>query len=286
MNEDDIFKEILALQEDREYQLEDRPARRFFDNCQKYLDIKFDCLTKNDNDPPDFILNRNSEIINLEVTTFTDKYIFQKNAFFSTLESIANPLFMKYKDLLPKGKYLLYYFPSSKIDSGKSFGLELPDFKYKTNKKHLEKYLEKEIPIWLKEYKIDNQYYFPILDNKGNQIGKINILKIADSNETILLIFPQKISRFEKWGIEELKNKLQEIISQKDNAYKDKKELFSKYKGPWWLLISDIDNLMNTNFLDFNISEIRLSSIVFQRVFLIHSKTTNYKIDELFLEPV
>jgi hypothetical protein len=102
-----------------------------------------------------------------------------------------------------------------------------------------------------------------IINDGGDQIGKLTISKLCEAKKTRISMWQQVIRLENKWTLKDLEDRLQKIVNKKENKY------INKHKGIWWLLISDRGNLMNTTDLDFNTSDISLKVKFFEKIFLI-----------------
>jgi len=244
----DLIEYWKKLENDFKYQNEIQPARRFFNNFEKYFGVAFKSLKTNENDPPDFFLVINDDKeINLEVTTFDEKRLSKHNSFFNTLESLVEPLIEKNLQLLPKGSYLIFYTPGSQDASEfEKIRIEIPDFKYKISRNDLEKFLIENIPRFFKQFKDKSNNTLHIVNKDNNQIGKLHLSRMVEAEETNYLLFHQKYVRFENWERDEFFVKLQETINKKEEKYLRNEEILKQNNYPWWLLISDLHGRMGT----------------------------------------
>lgn len=247
-NSKEYLARLIELEDDDKWVNEIAPACAFFEYAPEYLKSNFIDMKKNDKDPPDFYLElKKDSIVNLEVTALLYEIIPRTNKFFKRLEEIVLPLIHKHKNLLPAGVYSIIPFSDTRPLSGIK----------------LEEVLKQGIPKWFRKYAEDGDRDFYITDNSGVRIGRLSISKLCESKEINMSIWPQGVHLDNKWTLEELQNRLQQIVDKKEDKY------INKHDGIWWLLISDRGNLMNTTNLDFDLSDILLKVKFFSKVFLV-----------------
>ena len=267
----ELWEYIIKTGNDPDYQKEGKPAFLFSLLAPKVLDIKFHEMVKNENDPPDFLLRKEEELTNLEITSLADEFYWQKNAFFKKVEMIASDAISKNKHFLPNGIYMIFYIPTSQVPPPKpKFWIPLPDFKHKIKRHYLMRILTETISQWFKDYNNDNTCTrCPVRNRKGKQIGEFILSRFGDCDEVRWILMPQRIYRNKEWCKDDLQTELQKRIDEKSDQYKFKTGLKEKYPGNWWLLIADVQNFMNTHYFNFNIADIEVKSAFFDRVFFI-----------------
>ncbi len=278
----EYWKNLIELQNNKEYSEEIEPAHAFFNNVVLRDKYKFVALkrNKNINTFPDFFLHlEENKLINLEVTILSVELVKQTNAFLKKLENILTPLVEKNKDKLPPGSYDIFCFPTSHgptdIEGLRAY---IPDFKYRISDKELKKNLEQSITEWFKRYSINSSNDDSSVCNRnGDLVLELYIRKTGKSKEVSISLSPKRQKFFWRWVTrEELENKLQEIIDKKEDKYI--KQYDGKYDGVSWLLISDMENIINPANLKFNVSEFTFKLKFFKKVFLIYSDS---RFDEL-----
>lgn len=279
----EFFQWMIESEHDSRYQNETRPAYLFCKKAKDNLGIKITKLNENEdqNSAPDFFLTlENGDKINLEVTILFEEFLQKHNSFFQNFERIAQPIVEQNLHLLPPGCYLFYYFPGPEKGPTR-FGFELPSFRYKTKKEQIEPQLKSKIPEWFENYKSSGRDSCVLQDKKGNQVGKITIMKLAaDAEAKKYLLFPQGFTRITDWQEGEFLSKVQEVVDNKEVKYANSTTPRSHEKIRWWLLISDIHGNMGTSNVNFDISKIELKSSYFSKVFLIQDIMSNFRIIE------
>lgn len=270
----EYLQKLVELGENPTYINEIEPAYAFYRYAPKYLRLNFVDIQKNDKDPPDFFIKlKKNSLINLEVTTLADKRIFKTNKFIKSLEEIIDPILQENKNSLPVGIYTLTVFPGRKKRN--HLHMDNDDFKNTISKIDLKKTFKRDIPRWFKKYAEKGTGSWPLCNNNGDQIGTLIISKLCISKGIKISIWPQGVARFKDWNCKELEDKLQSVI--------DRKEIFRRHSGLYWLLISDREDLMRTGDLEFDLSDIRIKSRFFEKIFLIRSGN---QIDELNVRSV
>ena len=267
----ELWEYIIKTENDPKYQKEGKPAFLFSLHATKLLGIEFDEIIENENDPPDFFISKGKETSNLEITSLAEDFYWQKNAFFKEIEMIAQEIIQKHEHLLPTGLFMFYYIPTSKVAPPKpKFWISLPAFKNKIKRAQLKKVLIENIPQWFKDYKDDNTKNSCIIINKkGLKIGEFNLSKFGESDLTKWMLMPQRVFRTEEWTNDNLQKELQKRINEKNHQYSQNPEIKTKYPGEWWLLISDIQNFLNTHYFNFEVKDIKVKSDFFERIFFI-----------------
>jgi hypothetical protein len=256
----EYLQKLIELGKKPTYINEIEPAYAFYHHAPEYLSLNFVDIQKNYKDPPDFFIKlKKNNLINLEVTTLADKRIFKTNKFIRSLEKILDPIIQENKNSLPVGTYAVTVFPGRKKIS--YLHMDDDDFKKPISKIELKKTLKRDIPRWFKKYTEKGDESWPLCNNNGDQIVSLIISKLCISKEIKISIWPQGVSRRRGWNRKELTNKLQSVI--------DRKEDFSRYSGLYWLLISDREDLMRTGYLEFDLSNIKIKSRFFEKIFLI-----------------
>ena len=183
--------------------------------------------------------------------------------------------------LLPKGSYLIFYTPSSQNTSDfEKSRIEVPDFKYRISKNDLEKFLIDSLPSFFKQYKDNSNNTLQIINENNNQVGLLHLSLMAKAERTNYLLFPQKYERLDNWECDEFCSKLQETINKKEQKYLKNQKILRQNNYPWWLLISDIRGRMGTCRKNFDYADVQISSILFEKVFLIQDIFCNYNIVE------
>ncbi len=256
----EYLQKLVELGKNPTYINEIEPAYAFYHHAPEYLRLNFVDIQKNDKDPPDFLIKlKKNSLINLEVTTLADKRIFKTNKFIRSLEEIVDPIIQENRNSLPVGTYAVTFFPGRKKIS--YLCMNDDDFKNNISKIELKKTLKRDIPKWFKKYAEKGDESWPLCNNNGDQIGSLIISKLCISKEMKISIWPQGVSRRRGWNRKELTDKLQSVI--------DRKEDFSRYSESYWLLISDREDSMRTGYLEFDLSDIRIKSRFFEKIFLI-----------------
>jgi len=286
----DLSKEMLeasrTLWKDKRYRNQIYPAKMFQQYAPRYLGFEVSQLWENENDPPDFFIRVNDTEISLEVTTFFEEVIRQKNSFFEMLEFILRPIIDASLPLLPNGLYMFYFFPGSlQATENPNFSVDIPDFGPRVSRDELSKQLSEKLPAKLREltsnFNLGHESpgdALSITDTKGNSVGEIRISRYG-STEKSYILWPQKMIRYTPWSEVELRDAIQYAIDQKEEKYLKKNP--SELSGqPWWLLISDIYNDFGTNRTQFDIAAMEVRLRFFQRVFLIQDILKDYEIIE------
>ena len=277
-DEKHLIQEFKRLEEDPKYRYETDPACFFVEYLEKELNYKFKEKTDNyPNDPPDFILVTEDNKINLEVTSLIDERIPKRNRFFRKAEKYINKYLSMY--LIQPGKYSIYYYPGDSYSKiGPSMKIAIPEYKYKVSKGDLKISIEKGIRSQLEGETEKNKLEIKLHNKKNQVFGKIIINKTSDSEHVEFFIQPQGIFRLDNWESDEFRKELQKIINLKQQ--KCRKNI-DKYEGDWWLLISDIDDEMNTWHLGFDIKELKLISNFFDKIFFLSKSGVDCKFYEL-----
>lgn len=265
--EKEFMNNMLTLQNNSEYQNEWDPAHRFCDNFEKYFDQKIDDCTKNEEKSyPDYFLKVGKINIGLEVTTFTKNKIFEGKKYWEEINQIGNKIIEKHKSLLSPSRYSIVITPIKGVIK-------------------LEKALERNIPDLF--HRLENNISAAIelktnITNSGN--GKIQICRISNSEKVrceLIFLIPKTLFKSENWEEKDFTDYLQTIIENKENKYNKPTSKFQSFKGKKWLLIEDIHFKMNTHNLDFDISNIRIKSSLFDKIFFIQDISKENKISEL-----
>lgn len=266
--EKEFMNDLLSLQKERGYQNEYTPAKIFCQHFEKYFGQNINDCLKNENDPPDYLLKIDEIDIGLEVTTFTKNKIFEGKKYWEEINQIGNKIIDKYKSLLSPGKYSIV------ITTIKG-------------KNKLERALNKNIPNLFK-FLQDYESVEIKLKTKDLSDEKIKIFNIGNSKKIELeLIFKiyNPLFNSKNWGEKDFTDYLQKVIRKKEVEYNKPTSKFQSFKGKKWLLIEDMHFKMNTHNLDFDISNIRIESSFFDKIYFIQDISTSYKISELMIVP-
>lgn len=272
---EEFIQRTMDFENNPKIQNEWLPMREFELQINKITEKQLLKIEENKNDPPDYILHFEDGItIGCEVTTLIDKQEQKHQEFYKLVESIFEPILEKHKTLLPKGSYFCNYSPGSENNiKGGNFTIDSFDHKYNISKNDLHKYISGEFPKFLKNYN-EKKSTFLILNTKGEQVGRIRVSKMFSSDETNIVTYPQGIYRM-NWTIKDFVVKIQEIIDEKNNDYKNHQN---------WLLISDINTSITTQLLSFTGKESKFTTNFFDRVFIIQYFHSDYNIIELEIE--
>jgi hypothetical protein len=268
-DQQETIEELLQLamksEFDSKYKNETRLAFFFCRNAEKDLGIEIDNCKKNSNpnSAPDIYITLSDKTnINLEVTALSDESVEEKNSFFQKkVEAIAKLIIRQNLELLPKGAYSFYYLPCTN--------------KYKIGSEQIKNQLILKIPELFKKYQEIGSRYCFIEDKKGNRIGEIHISKFSDIEERKYFLFPQSFERFAEWTDKELQIKIQNITNKKEKKYANNIIPKNHNRNEWWLLISDINGIMNTQNANFDLSNLEITSSYFSRIFLIQNISTD-----------
>jgi hypothetical protein len=175
-----------------------------------------------------------------------------------------------------------FFVPSSQDFIETRIGkIKIADFSNMTNKKQLDEYLHNNIPKFLTNYAIGTKRELSVLNKKGEQVGVISIMKLGETDMPKFMMLPQQYRRLTEWTESELSKTLQEIIEGKECKYQ-KTDISKELKAlPWWLLISDIHDLMGTGVLSIDYSNVLISCTFFEKVFLISPALKGHRVIEL-----
>ncbi len=255
-----LIDDILNDPKWEKYTSEKLAFEEFVNGASKCLNINIEKKEWNIKDPPDSFIWISGQKVGLEVTRLGDSKIIEKNEFFKDLNKISEEISIKYKYLLPKGNYLLYFAPTSNA---------------KTSKSNLKSYLETEIPKFFKNFHKGNRK-LKILD-KNNEIGFISLSKQTENINGVKILFePQGYDPLGLWNKNEFEKLIGPSINNKERKYNGK---FREY--PLWLLLSDVDGYTLPSVLDFDLKQATICSNVFERIFIIQIDYKDYPITEL-----
>lgn len=276
---EDFFSKLIELQYNYKNKYETEPASYFVEYLENDLGYVFNKKIVNEDDPPDFILITDERQINLEVTSLINELISLRNKFFRKVEEYFTIIFQKHKDLLPKGKYTIYYFPGN-IDAklGDSGKLTIPDYRTKISSSDFKLLLEKDILEGLKTCSDFSNFTIELHNKNNDTYGRFMISKVTNHDSVEFIFFPQGIFRIKEWIKEELQSLIQKKINIKESKYITK---FDSKQEEWWLLISDSEDEMNTYNLKFDLLELDFKSNFFKKLFFINKNLCNYKVYEL-----
>lgn len=276
----EFIEYILQIQNDRKYQNEILPAECFVDS---YGELKKEGLMKNEKDPPDFFVeDRGGNKICLEVTSLGADFAFEHNSFIKLAEDIIIKHIESNIKLLPGGFYGVFFVPSSQDFVETRMGkIQIADFSNKTNKEQLDEYLHNNMAKFLTNYAIGAKRELSVMNRKGAQVGVISIMKFGETDMPQFMMLPQQYRRLAEWTESELAKTLQEIIEGKECKYQ-KADISKELEAlPWWLLISDIHDLMGTGALSIDYSKVVISCTFFDKVFLISPTLKGHRVVEL-----
>jgi len=272
-----IIEEHEKLKKDMRYKYETDPASYFVDYLENEMGFTFKEKITNEKDPPDFILKTDDKIINLEVTCLINRLIPERNKFFKKVEGFINEILEKY--LKQNGKYEIFYIPGDNYTKiGNSMKITKPDYRNTISKPDFEKLIEKDIKTQLEGINYIKKLEIKLHNKKQQVYGQVILNKISESQQVEFFIQPQGIFRLDNWESDEFRKKLQKIINLKQ--LKCRKNI-EKYEGKWWLIISDIDDEMNTWHLGFDIKELKFTSNFFDKIFFLSKSGVDCKFYEL-----
>jgi hypothetical protein len=277
---EEFIEYILQIQNDKVYQNEILPAECFIDS---YDEVKKEKLLKNENDPPDFFIEgRRGNKICLEVTSLGADFTFKYNSFIKITENnIRKHLELNIK-LLPVGFYGVFFVPSSQDFVETRMGkIQIADFSNIINREQLDEYLLNNMAQFLINYAIGGKQELSVMNRKGDQVGVISIIKFGEADKPQFKMLQQQYRRLSEWKESELSKTLQEIIEGKECKY-HKADINGKLKDlPWWLLISDIHDLMGTSGSSIDYTKVIVSYKFFDKVFLISPALKGHQIVKL-----
>lgn len=264
-----------------DFDTELRPLLFFVDNFVQE-DQKIEDWTETKQDPPDFIITLGGNKINLEVTSIVDSKIYELNNLFSEIDKVCYKSAEKHKHLLPKGKYLFYFFPGDNdIILPKGGTYTVPDFSKKSRRTVRKKEIDKKIELLFRSISNGKGSTVKLHNKKGEVFGRIFFSSKGNHDKVQYFFFPQKISVssiLEKAILEKI---IQEAISRKEKNYANRN---LDKENEWWLLLSDIDNEMNTGLLNFDLQDLKFKSTFFDRILLIRKPFIDCLIDDLRFE--
>ena len=159
--------------------------------------------------------------------------------------------------------------------------IQIADFSNKTNREQLDEFLNNNMAQFLANYAVGGKQELSVMNRKGEQVGVISIMKFGEADKPQFMMLQQQYRRFAEWTESELSKTLQEIIERKECKYQEA-DINEKLKGlPWWLLISDIHDLMGTGGSSIDYTKVRVSYKFFDRVFLISPMLKGHRVVEL-----
>lgn len=276
----EFIEYILQIQNDSKYQNEILPAECFVDS---YDELNKEILIKNEKDPPDFLVeNMDGNKICLEVTSLGAEFVFQHNSFIKQAENIIRSHIESNIELLPRGFHGVFFVPSSQDFVETRMGkIQIADFSNKTNKEQLDEYLDNNMAKFLTHYAMGAKRELSVMNRKGEQVGVISIMKFGETDMPQFRMLPQQYRRLAEWTESEFSKTLQEIIQGKECKYQKASISKESEALPWWLLISDIHDLMGTSTLSIDFSNVIVSCRFFNKVFLISPALKGHQVIEL-----
>jgi len=258
-----------------------KPTWYFTENF-KEGNQEISAFSQSENDPPDFILQFDKKEISLEVTSIVDSNIYELNNLFSEIESTCYEYAEKHRNILPSGKYLFYFYPGGKdVSLSEGGSLTVPDFSKKSRKTVRAKEIDRKIKKLFINISEGKDRTVQLLNKRGEVFGRIFCNPKTNYSETQYYFFPQRISVSSIFEKEKFQSLIQSKIDEKECNYLSRG--ISK-ENEWWLLLSDIDNDMNTGLLGFDLKDIVYTSTFFDRIFFIRRPYVDCLIDELDIE--
>lgn len=185
----------------------------------------------------------------------------------------------QHEHLLPNGKYLFYFMPGDK-DYITSLGgkYTVPDFSTKSSKTVREEEIDQKIEMLFKKIQKGERATVKLLNKNNDVFGRIFFSRKGKHSTVEYFFFPQKVRVSSQLEKADLKSFLQRGISKKEQNY-EKRDL--DQSNEWWLLLSDLEDEMNSDLINFDINDLNFKSNFFDKIFYIRKPYVECLIDEL-----